>query len=110
MLQAFLQRIVNGGGRIHREYALGRKRADLLIEWTTPVGLQRTVIEIKLQHRNRAATIAEGTTQICDYMDKVGERHGYLMLFDRNPAISWDEKIFDEIIENDGKKIIVMGM
>ncbi len=33
LLQAFLQRIINGGGRIHREYALGRKRTDLFIEW-----------------------------------------------------------------------------
>ncbi|MBT4837464.1 MAG: AAA family ATPase, partial [Methylococcales bacterium] len=33
LMQAFLQRIINGGGRIFREYALGRKRTDLCIEW-----------------------------------------------------------------------------
>ena len=33
LLQAFLQRIVNGGGRIEREYGLGRMRTDLLIVW-----------------------------------------------------------------------------
>ena len=33
LLQAFLQRVVNGGGRIEREYALGRRRTDLLIVW-----------------------------------------------------------------------------
>ena len=33
LLQAHLQRIVNGGGRIEREYALGRGRTDLLILW-----------------------------------------------------------------------------
>ena len=33
LLQAFLQRIVNGGGRIEREYALGSRRTDLLIVW-----------------------------------------------------------------------------
>ena len=38
LLQAFLHRIVNGGGRIEREYGLGRGRTDLLIVWpaTTP--------------------------------------------------------------------------
>jgi len=36
LLQAFLQRIVNGGGRVEREYGLGRKRTDLLVLW--PVG------------------------------------------------------------------------
>ncbi len=33
LLQAFLQRIVNGGGRIDREYGLGRRRTDLLLHW-----------------------------------------------------------------------------
>jgi hypothetical protein len=33
LLQAFLQRVVNGGGRINREYGLGRRRTDLFLEW-----------------------------------------------------------------------------
>ena len=33
LLQAHLQRVVNGGGVIEREYALGRGRTDLLIRW-----------------------------------------------------------------------------
>ncbi|MEM7494969.1 MAG: ATP-binding protein [Myxococcota bacterium] len=33
ILQAFLQRVVNGGGTIHREYALGRGRTDLVVTW-----------------------------------------------------------------------------
>ena len=36
LLQAFLQRVVNGGGRIEREYGLGRGRTDLLIVWPEP--------------------------------------------------------------------------
>ena len=41
LLQAFLQRIVNGGGRIERDYGLGRQRVDLLILWPRPQGMQR---------------------------------------------------------------------
>ncbi|MBF0468976.1 MAG: ATP-binding protein [Desulfamplus sp.] len=33
LLQAFLQRVVNGGGRVEREYGLGRMRTDLLVIW-----------------------------------------------------------------------------
>ena len=33
LLQAFLQRIVNSGGRVEREYGLGRMRTDLLVIW-----------------------------------------------------------------------------
>ncbi len=36
LLQAFLQRIVNGGGVINREYGLGRMRTDLFIQWPLP--------------------------------------------------------------------------
>ena len=33
LLQAYLHRVVNGGGRIEREYGLGRGRVDLLLVW-----------------------------------------------------------------------------
>lgn len=32
-MQAFLQRIVNSGGWIEREYGLGKMRTDLLVIW-----------------------------------------------------------------------------
>ena len=39
LMQAFLQRIINGGGRVDREYGLGRKRVDLLLRRPmTPYG------------------------------------------------------------------------
>ena len=38
LLQAFLQRVVNSGGRIEREYGLGRGRTDLLIVWPRGAG------------------------------------------------------------------------
>jgi hypothetical protein len=59
LIQAFLQRIINGGGRINREYALGRKRTDLLIEWPLNEGqgflgpVQRVVLELKLWRKGR---------------------------------------------------------
>ena len=54
LLQAFLQRIVNGGGRINREYALGRKYTDLVLEWPLDDDkgfygeVQRVVLELKI--------------------------------------------------------------
>lgn len=51
LLQAYLQRVINGGGRIYREYGLGRGRTDLLLEWLA--GKQRVVIELKIQHKTR---------------------------------------------------------
>ena len=38
VLHAYLHRVVNSGGRIEREYAVGRERTDLLIEWNQAGG------------------------------------------------------------------------
>jgi len=46
LLQAFLQRIINGGGRIEREVAVGRGRMDLFVEHRN----HKFIIEIKLIH------------------------------------------------------------
>jgi hypothetical protein len=55
-----LQRIVNGGGRVDREYGLGRRRTDLLARpGNFPGGVQRAVIEIKRALR-RALTDSGG--------------------------------------------------
>ena len=103
LLQAFLQRIVNGGGRIEREYGLGYGRTDLLIVW--PFGaaggvgagaaeVTRTVIECKVLHRRHGleTTIAHGLEQTARYMDRCGSRVGHLVIFDPSRDKSWDEK------------------
>ena len=36
LLHAFLQRVLGGGGRIEREYGLGRQRVNLFIRWPRP--------------------------------------------------------------------------
>ncbi len=48
LLQAFLQRIVNGGGWIEREYELGCEWTDLLVIWNYPGATQRVVLELKV--------------------------------------------------------------
>ena len=60
LMQAFLQRIINGGGRVDREYGLGRRRTDLLVLWNHPAGVQRVVIELKLLRGSLEPTIQEG--------------------------------------------------
>jgi len=108
LLQAFLQRIVNGGGQIHREYGLGRRRTDLLLVWPTPSGEQRTVIELKIQYKSLEETESKGIEQTAWYMDRVNSNDGHLLIFNRNPNISWEEKIFTKTVE--AKKIQIWGM
>ena len=60
LMQAFLQRIINGGGRVDREYGLGRRRTDLLVVWNHPAGVQRVVIELKLLRGSLESTCKRG--------------------------------------------------
>ena len=116
LLQAFLQRVVNGGGYIDREYGLGRGRTDLLI--TKPLTeqyggpFQRIVLELKIFRSNMAATIEKGLQQTLEYMDKCGGtiNEGHFILFDRRPERSWDDKIWHRTEVYRERKIEVWGM
>ncbi len=110
LLQAFLQRIVNSGGRVEREYGLGRKRTDLLVIWSLPKGRQKIVIELKLRHGSVETTIDKGLEQTADYMDKCGAKEGYLLIFDRTPDASWESKIFKREKTVNSTVISIYGM
>ena len=113
LLQAFLQRIVNSGGRVEREHGLGRRRADLLIEWPEGKRVRKYVVECKVRHDRRGMerTVADGVEQTAAYMDRCGAEAGHLVVFDRNEERSWDEKVFrDSRTAESGTEIAVWGM
>ena len=114
LLQAFLHRIVNGGGRIEREYGLGRERTDLLIVWpTTTPGrtVNKVVVECKVMHPRKGleSTIEAGLVQTAAYMDRCGAAEGHLVVFDRDADRSWEEKVFRRAPDRDAR-IHVWGM
>ena len=109
LLQAFLQRVLNGGGRIEREYGLGRQRVDLLLQWPRPPGEQRIVIECKVRRGRLEQTLEQGLPQTAGYMDRCGADAGHLVIFDRDEK-PWEEKAFRRSEEFDGKRIEVWGM
>ena len=109
LLQAFLQRIINSGGRVEREYGLGSKRTDLMLLWRYEGGVQKVVIELKILYKSLKKTISEGLKQTWEYMDKCGTQHGHLVIFDRTKK-SWEEKIFRKTKSFKDSEIIVWGM
>jgi hypothetical protein len=110
LMQAFLQRIVNGGGRIEREYGLGRLRTDLLIIWPYQDKVQKIVIELKLLHKGLEQTLAAGLEQTWAYLDRCAADEGHLVIFDRTPDKPWQEKLFRRETILHGKIIKVWGM
>jgi hypothetical protein len=115
LLQAFLQRIINGGGRINREYGLGRKRTDLFIEWPLDEQqgsreVQRVVLELKILYKSLEATVAEGLEQTAGYADQCGANEAHLIIFDRRPEVAWDDKIWQRQESWQGRVLGVWGM
>jgi len=89
LLMAFLQRIVNGGGSIAREMAVGRGRTDLVIEFNGDI----FVLELKIKRPN--LNMERAYKQLFHYLDQLNQPHGYLILFElKNSSIlSWEERI-----------------
>jgi len=110
LLQAHLQRIVNGGGRIEREYALGRGRTDLLIVWPQGGRERRFVVECKVLRKVLERTISDGVAQTRGYVDRCGAEAGHLIVFDRAPERTWEEKIFRRPPAGDRAPVTVWGM
>ncbi len=94
LMFAYLQRIINGGGTLQREYALGRGRVDL----TLVFGKKRILIELKI-HRG-TKTLPEGLVQTAEYMDVMNATEAHLVIFDQSDKKTWEEKIaqFDELV------------
>ena len=103
MLMAFLQRVVNGGGRIEREYGLGRRVLDLMIHWRGA----RHAIEVKL--RRDSETEGQALDQVADYLDLADLEDGFLVIFDLRREPSWQDKLTVRDVTHVGKQIRIFG-
>jgi hypothetical protein len=106
LLMAFLQRVINGGGRIEREMATGNGRTDLIIFWKTQV----ITIEIKMHHDARSEP--QGIQQLARYLDRLGQKTGYMVFLEKKSAseLSWEDRIRREVHIIDNKEIIIYAM
>jgi len=107
-LMAFLQRVVNGGGSVMREYAAGRGAVDLVVHY----GPDRFVVEIKRVFtggRSPERVREEGVAQLGRYLDDLGEPQGWLVIFDQRPNRSWNERLWREERHVDGRTLWLIG-
>jgi hypothetical protein len=103
LLMAWLQRVVNGGGRISREYALGLKRLDLCIEFAE----QSFAFELKLNGKN---VLERGLEQLGGYLERLSLSQGWLVIFRRNVDFESDEVGRREHHDANGKSIEVLWL
>jgi hypothetical protein len=88
VLMAWMQRLVNGGGYIDREYGVGRGRVDLLMRWPYrrkdgTRAVQRRAVEIKVWRPGQADPEKRALQQLDGYLAQVRLARGVLVIFDR---------------------------
>ena len=120
LLQAFLQRIVNGGGYVDREYALGRGRVDLLVRWRYPKCAtrgeqieQRIVLELKTIRERTPVPgriLPEGLEQTALYAGQCNASEAHLIICDERKDRVWDDKIYERSEKVGDSKIAVWGL
>ena len=112
ILQSYLQRVVNGGGRIEREYGLGWGRTDLLVLWPREAGQpsdlwERFVVECKVlrdsDRKSLAWTVERGVEQTLGYMKKCGAEEGHLVVIDRRSEERRRSEGAEDRQDNDGE-------
>lgn len=87
VLMAFLHRVVNGGGSLEREYAIGTRRMDVCLRY----GAVTIGMKLKVWRDGERDPLNEGLAQLDAYLNGLGLATGWLVIFDQRsglPAIS----------------------
>ncbi len=87
VLMAFLHRVVNGGGTLERDYAIGSGRMDICLRYQGVI----LGMELKVWRDGKKDPIHEGLEQLDKYLSGLSLDTGWLVIFDRRsglPSIS----------------------
>jgi hypothetical protein len=111
VFMAFLQKVVNGGGFIDREYAVGSGRIDLCIHWPRATGAERWAVELKVWRDGRPDPLSQGLKQLGSYLDRLGLDRGTLIVFDsRKTAEPLPGRCATEEVDWEGRKVAVVRL
>jgi ATPase family associated with various cellular activities (AAA) len=90
VLMAFLHRVINGGGTLEREYAIGRDRMDLCLRYGSVI----LGIELKVWRTRQADPLTKGLVQLEGYLDRLKQSSGWLIIFDKRAnALPLEERL-----------------
>jgi hypothetical protein len=111
VFMAFLQKVVNGGGFIDREYAVGSGRIDLCVRWPGPRQTERWAVELKVWRDRRPDPLHSGLKQLGGYLDRLRLDRGTLILFDgRHEAPPLPGRCSLEEVVSEGRTIAVVRL
>ena len=113
VLMAFMQRIVNGGGYIDREYGVGRGRVDLLVRYPYSKkdgtrAEQRRALEVKVWRKGEKNPLKQGLSQMDAYLAGLGMSRGTLVIFDARGGLARQRVRYEDVVTKRGKQVRVM--
>lgn len=83
VMMAFLHRVVNGGGSLEREYAIGTRRMDVCLRY----GAATLGMELKVWRDGERDPLNEGLAQLDQYLSGLGLDTGWLVIFDQRSGL-----------------------
>ena len=83
VLMAFLHRVVNGGGSLEREYAIGTRRMDVCLRY----GDVTMEMELKVWRDGERDPLNDGLAQLDQYLNGLGLETGWLVIFDQRSGL-----------------------
>jgi len=106
VLMAFLHRVVNGGGTLEREYAIGSGRMDICLRY----GDLTLGMELKVWREGKKDPLVEGLKQLDKYLSGLNLDTGWLVIFDRREGLVSlsDRTTTESAISPAGRNIIVI--
>ena len=105
VLMAFLHRVINGGGTLEREYAIGSDRMDLCLRY----GSVTLGIELKVWREKKRDPQAEGIEQLESYLARLGLNEGWLFVFDRRKnALPMEERLSTRVVTTPDRRAITV--
>ncbi|MBD2362706.1 ATP-binding protein [Anabaena minutissima FACHB-250] len=105
VLMAFLHRVINGGGVLEREYAIGSDRMDLCLRYKdVTLG-----IELKVWREKKRDPQNDGIEQLESYLGRLGLDFGWLFVFDRRKnALPMEERLSTEVVLTQNQRRITV--
>jgi type II secretory pathway predicted ATPase ExeA len=106
VMMAFLHRVVNGGGTLEREYAIGLDRMDLCLRYGTVM----LGIELKVWRTRQSDPLTKGLPQLEGYLSRLKQSSGWLVIFDRRknaPALE-DRLSMEPAVTASGHQVTVI--
>ena len=106
VLMAFLHRVVNGGGTLEREYAIGSGRMDLCLRY----GAVTLGMELKVWKEGKKDPLNDGLKQLDKYLSGLALDTGWLVIFDRRPDLPplSDRTTTETAVSPMGRTIVVI--